>query len=349
MTISSRERVLSALNHQKTDRPPIDFWAEKEVWDHLISHLGLSGKRALLEYLNIDLRWCDHIYTGPDFSCPEGRYEENMWGERFSQVGDSPRVACGGSLDQAQSFQDIINNHWPSNDWVSHQHLREQTLRDEQYAIMYGYADIWQRAAMVRGMDSMFYDMVERPEWVHYMTGKLTDFYLEDWTRAMEACDGRIDIFFLISDLGTQRGPMMSTDMFNTFVKPQIKQMAEFAHSFGKKLLFHSCGSIRRFIEGLIDAGVDILNPIQTSCVGMDPAGLKSDFGSRICFHGGVDIQTVLIQGSPLDVRQSVRDLTQVMNPDGGFILASSHTLLPDIPLENIIAMYDEAGCLKLC
>lgn len=343
MSLTSRERVLSAINHQPVDRPPLDFWAEAEVWERLLREFGLPGKRALLERFQVDLRWADHIYTGPDFSDPQGRYEENMWGERFCAVGGNPRVACGGSLDRAQTFEDIQANHWPSNDWVRHDHLREQTRRDQDYAILYGYADIWQRAAMVRGLDNMFFDMMERPDWVHYMTGKLTDFYREDWTRAMEASEGRIDIFFLISDLGTQRGPMMSLGMFRQFVKPRIVQMAELAHSFGAKLLFHSCGSIRRFIDDLIDAGVDILNPIQTACAGMNPAGLKADFGSRLCFHGGVDLQTVLTQGTPDDVRRSVRELIQAMNGNGGFILASSHTLLPEVPTENIVAMYEKA------
>ncbi len=339
----SRERVFSAIHHRETDRPPIDFWAEKEVWTRLQRDLGLSTRRQILRHFQVDLRWAYHRYIGPDFSDPHGRYEENMWGERFCLVGENPRVACGGSLDHAQTFKEIQENHWPNNDWVRHDHLLEQIRQDEEYAILYGYADIWQRAAMVRGLDRMFLDMIDHPDWVHFMTGKLTDFYREDWLRAMEASQGKIDLFFLISDLGTQRGPMMSLELFRQFVKPRIVQMADLVHSFGKKLLFHSCGSISRFIEDLIDAGVDILNPLQTSCSGMDPGHLKKTFGSRICFHGGVDIQTVLIQGTPQEVRCSVRDLIEVMKKDGGFILASTHTLLPDIPTENIVAMYEEA------
>lgn len=343
MSIAGRERVFCALDHRESDRTPLDFWAEKEVWERLLRDLALPNKRALLQRFQVDLRWMDHRYIGPDFSDPQGRYEENMWGERFCAVGDNPRVACGGSLDRAQTFVEIEANHWPSNDWVRHDHLREQTLRDRDFAILYGYADIWQRAAMVRGLDVMFIDMMERPEWAHYMTGKLTDFYREDWTRAMEASDGRIDLFFLISDLGTQRGPMMSLNLFRTFVKPRIQEMADLAHSWGKKLLYHSCGAVRRFIGDLIDAGVDILNPIQTSCAGMNPAELKVEYGDRLCFHGGVDLQTVLTQGTSQDVRRAVRDLIQAMKGNGGFILASSHSLLPEISTENIVAMYDEA------
>jgi len=341
--MTGRERVLAAIEHQETDRIPLDFWAEELVWKRLLKDLGLPSRRALLEYFKIDLRWTDHKYIGPDFSDNDKNYIENMWGERFSLVEGREKIACGGALDKAQILAQIESHHWPSNDWVSLDHLKEHVKLDEDYAILYGYADIWQRAAMVRGLDNMFFDMVEHPEWVHFMTGKLADFYREDWTRAMEASGGRIDIFLLISDLGSQKAPMMNINMFRQFIKPRIQEMAQLVHSFGKKLMFHSCGSIRLFIDDLIDAGVDILNPIQPFCKAMAPAELKHDYGEKLCFHGGVDVQTVLPNGTQQEVQSSTRRLMDDMKPDGGFILCPSHTLLPDVPTENIVAMYGEA------
>ncbi|RJP20430.1 MAG: hypothetical protein C4527_24970 [Candidatus Omnitrophota bacterium] len=341
--MQNRERVLTAIHHQVPDRLPLDFWAEPPVWNRLLHDLGCATKRELLERLHIDLRWCDHKYRGPDPYIAGDLLYENMWGERFRLQSDGVYVASGGALEHCASFQELENHHWPSNDWVSHVHLQQQLRRDQEYAILYGYADIWQRMAMVRGLDNMFLDMIERPDWAHYMTGKLTDFYREDWTRAMEATNGRIDIFFLISDLGTQNGPMISVELFRTFIKPRIREMAELVHSFGKKLLFHSCGSVRMFIDDFIDAGVDILNPIQPLCRGMSPRELKDEFGARLCFHGGVDVQDLLPHGSPEQVRAAIRELINTMHPDGGFILCPSHTLMPDIPTENILAMYNEA------
>ena len=341
--MTSRERVLSAAAHKETDRVPIDFWAEDVVWDRLLRELGLPTKRSLLERFHVDLRWTDHEYVGPDFSDSASRITENMWGERFRFFSDGTQVACGGALDHAQSFREIENHHWPSNDWVRHDHLREQIQRDDEYAILYGYADIWQRAAMVRGLENMFVDMIENPDWVDFMTSRFVDFYLEDWTRAMEATNGRIDIFFLISDLGSQTGPLINLDLFRRFIKPRIQQMASLVHSFGKKLLFHSCGSVRLYIDDFIDAGVDILNPIQPSCTGMDPQELKATYGEKLCFHGGVDVQTVLPHGSPGEVRSTTRQLVETMKPGGGFILCPTHTLMPDIPTGNIVTLYEEA------
>jgi len=339
--MTGKERVLAAIAHRETDRIPLDLWAEEAVWKRLMRDLGLSSKRALLSRLHIDLRWIDHRYAGPDFSPPEGEYIENMWGERFRIMPNEDRVACGGALDRAQTFEEVAQHHWPSNDWVNYSHLRESVRRDEGCAIIYGYADIWQRAAMARGLDNMFFDMLEHPEWVDCMTEKLMDFYIEDWTRAMEATKGKIDLFFLISDLGTQRGAMISLDLFRRFIKPRIRLMAELAHGFGKKLLFHSCGAVRSFINDFIDAGVDVLNPMQTGCAGMKPRELKAEFGDRLCFHGGMDIQNALPFGSPEEVRAETLRLLDAMKGNGGFILAPSHTLLPDIPTENILTMYD--------
>ncbi|MBN2327872.1 MAG: hypothetical protein JXR73_12025 [Candidatus Omnitrophica bacterium] len=341
--MTSRERVLAAIERRETDRVPLDFWAEEIVWKRLLQDLNFTTKRELLEHFQIDLRWTDHRYIGPNFSDGKSGYIENMWGERFIRTDTGEQVACGGALDKASSFGEIENHHWPSNDWVCLDHLKEHLRRDDPYAILYGYADIWQRAAMVRGLDNMFFDMLERPDWVHYMTGRLADFYREDWIRAMDVSRGRIDIFLLISDLGSQNGPMMNLDLFRRFVKPRIQEMADLVHSFGKKLMFHSCGSVRLYIQDLIDAGVDILNPIQPSCKGMTPKELKKDFGKDLCFHGGMDIQTVLPHGTPEEVRQSTRQLIDDMKQGGGFILCPSHTLLPDIPTENIMAMYQEA------
>jgi uroporphyrinogen decarboxylase len=342
-TMNSRDRVLTALAHQQPDRVPLDFWAEAPVWHTLLNHTGAQTKRELLEFLQIDLRWADHHYTGPGAYAPGGESFENMWGERFLRQPDGTFLANGGALQDATRFDQIEAHHWPQPDWVSHRHLKEQLRRDQDYAILYGYADIWQRMAMVRGLEEMFFDMLERPDWVDYMTGRLTAFYYNDWIRAWESSRGRIDIFFLISDLGSQRGPLISLEHFRRFVKPQIVTMARLAHAFGAKLLFHSCGSVHAFIPDLIEAGVDILNPIQTRCTGMHPLQLKHEFGRQIAFHGGMDVQHLLPHGTSEEVRTATRDLIDTMNEGGGYILCPSHTLLPDIPIENIIQMYKTA------
>jgi len=205
---------------------------------------------------------------------------------------------------------------------------------------MYGSGDVWQRPFLVRGLDNFFLDMMERPEWCHYLCDVFTEFYVEDYRRAQKASGGKIDLFLIYSDLGSQRAPLLSNAMLDEFVLPYIRRIADAIHELGASFFFHTCGMIRPFIDELIGAGVDILDPIQPCTPEMQPEALASEFGGKVCFHGGVDIQSVLINGSPQDVRREV-DRYKAAFPRG-YICAPSHLFQADTPVENILAMYDE-------
>ena len=127
---------------------------------------------------------------------------------------------------------------WPTPDCIDRSQLKGQCRRYEDYALLYGFADIWQRPALVRGWEEMFVDMAERPEWVHFLCRKFTDFYLEDYTRAAELTGGRIDLYLVISDLGSQHGPLISLAMFRQFVAPYLKEMIERIHSLGGRAMY---------------------------------------------------------------------------------------------------------------
>jgi uroporphyrinogen decarboxylase len=190
-------------------------------------------------------------------------------------------------------------------------------------------------------MENVMIDMIERPEMVHYLIGKFTDFYCEDISRALEATDGGFDIYCEWSDFGTQRGLLISIPLFRQFLAPYLKRMIDLCHSAGLEFMLHSCGAIRPLIPDLIELGVDILDPIQVAAEGMDPAGLKREFGGKLAFHGGVCTQHTLPFGTPEDVRAAVLDRVATLGAGGGFVLASSHDISADTPPENIVAMYD--------
>jgi uroporphyrinogen decarboxylase len=182
--------------------------------------------------------------------------------------------------------------------------------------------------------------MAERPAWSHFLSRKFTDFYLEDYTRAAEITRGRIDLYLLISDLGSQRGPLISLAMFREFVAPYLKEMIDRIHSLGGRVLYHTCGSIRRFIPELIGLGVDVLDPIQPAGAEMQPERLQADFGGRISFHGGIDMQELLPQGTPAEVTAAAHRYCEVLGRSGGYILAPAHLFQPDVPPQNVMAMY---------
>jgi len=339
--MNPRERVLSALAHKQPDRTPCDFWAETPTWNRLLAHVGHGDKDRLLDDLGVDLR---HLEAPgpPDRPIADGLLQ-NFWGERFV-LQPTPwgpmREDVKGALAEARSMADLEGFPWPTPDCIDRSTLRRQCLHYDKYALVYGFADVWQRPALVRGWEEFFLDMIERPDWVHFLCRKFTDFYLEDYTRAAEVTRGRIDLYLLISDLASQRGPLISMDMFDRFVAPYLNEMINRIHSLGGRVLFHSCGDVSPFVPRLIRLGVDVLDPIQPATPRMHPEGLKSTFGARLCFHGGIDMQHLLPRATPGEVAAETRRYCEVLGRGGGYILGPAHFFQPDVPPENIIAMY---------
>ena len=342
--MTGRERVLAALAHRQPDRTPRDFWAEEPTWNRLLAHLGFSDRERLLQQLDIDLR---HLETrAPADREVEPGIFQNFWGERFLRQ-PTPwgpmREDLPGALATANSFAAFETFPWPSPEILDHRHLAAQARQHHDKALVYGFADVWQRPALVRGWETMFLDMSEHPEWCHFLCRKFTDFYLEDYTRAAESTGGRIDFYLLISDLGTQRGPLISPRMFQEFVAPYLKEMIDLIHKLGARVLYHSCGAITSFIPALLDLGIDVLDPIQPANADMSPESLKAKFGQRLCFHGGIDMQRLLPTASPSELQVHVRHYCETLGRDGGYILGPAHLFQPDVPPENILAVYANA------
>lgn len=342
--MNSRERVLATLAHEQPDRTPRDFWAEPPAWNRILAHFGYSDRDRLLDELGIDIF---HLETPePPVRQVDGRLFQNFWGERYvyNVTPWGPmREDAKGALANARESGDLDKFDWPSPDCLDRSGLKAQCLKYEDRALLYGFADIWQRPALVRGWEEMFFDMIERPEWVHFMCRKFTDFYIEDYRRAAEETGGRIDLYLLISDLGSQQGPLISVPMFREFVAPYIKEMVDHIHGLGARVLYHSCGLIYDLIPDLIGLGIDVLDPIQPIGHEMSPENLKREFGSRLSFHGGIDMQRLLPEGSPPEVEAEARRYCNILGQGGGYILGPAHLFQPDVPPENALAVYRTA------
>lgn len=342
--MNSRERVLAAIGRRQPDRTPRDFWAEPPAWNRLLAHVGHDDRDRLLDELGIDVFHLDA--PAPSEKVVGNGLFQNFWGERYvyKKTPWGPmREDAKGALADAREFGDLEAFDWPSPDCLDRSGLVEQCARHEDRALIYGFADIWQRPALVRGWEEMFIDMVERPEWVHFLCRKFADFYLEDYTRAAEITRGRIDVYLLISDLGSQQGPLISAPMFREFVAPYIREMVDRIHHLGGRVLYHSCGLIQPLIPELVALGIDILDPIQPVGPAMRPENLKREFGERLCFHGGIDMQELLPHGSPGEVEAEVRRYCEVLGTGGGYILGPAHLFQPDVPPENVLAVYRAA------
>jgi uroporphyrinogen decarboxylase len=343
-TMTSRERVLTAADRRMADRTPADYKAEPTVNEYMMEFLKVATYEELLRRLEIDVRRLEPRYVGQPYQTFEDGVFEDYWGIR------SKRLAAGrGVYDMhvhtplwdAQTVEDLEKHAWPTPDIFDYSVMRGQCARYRDYAVMYEGADLFTRPGILRNMENMLVDMIERPEIAHFLFRKFTDFYSEDIARALEATSRGFDIYCEWSDYGTQRALLMSVPMFQEFVAPYLKRLVDLCHSAGVKFMAHSCGAIRPLIPDLIALGVDILDPIQVAAEGMDPAGLKRDFGDKLVFHGGICTQRTLPFGTPQEVQEAVLDRVATLGAGGGYIIASSHDISADTPPENIVAMYD--------
>ena len=194
----------------------------------------------------------------------------------------------------------------------------------------------------LRGYENFMMDLIINKSLAHALLEMLTEAYIRRCDRYLQLMGDCIQVVLVTDDLGTQRDPMLSLDCYKEMLWPYQKRLFEFiSRHCGAHLLLHSCGSVAAFIPLLIEADVDALNPIQVSAAEMDTAKLKHEYGSNITFWGGgCDTQSVLSRGTPAQVREEVKSRIADLAPGGGFVFTQVHNIQPDVPPENIMAMY---------
>ena len=184
-------------------------------------------------------------------------------------------------------------------------------------------------------------DLALNPELVHYCLDKLFDLAYEATRRIFEQIPGKVLLSSVAEDLGSQESLLFSPTQIREFLLPRMKRMMDLVHEAGAYVFHHTDGAVRPIIPDLIETGIDILNPIQWRCKGMEREGLKREFGGRIAFHGGVDNQYTLAFGSVDEVRQEVIDNLRILGEGGGYVLAPCHNIQAVSPPENVVAMYE--------
>lgn len=247
-------------------------------------------------------------------------------------------------MQNATSESDILNHNWPKPEWFDFSSLAKQAEQNSNRVIVGGFwSGILGDCYRMLGFENFLYNIAANPELTKTLVNRMTDFYLAMNDKIFTELKGKIDVWFFGNDFGTQGGLLFSKDMFSEFFLANIERLCKLAHSHGIKVMMHSCGAIKEIIPLLIDAGVDILDPIQVTAAGMDPQELKNEFGKQIVFHGGIDTQHLLPEGTKEEVFEQSKKMIEIMGKDGGYIFAPSQILDVDIPVENIVAMYEAA------
>ena len=343
--MTSRERVLFAINHKKTDRAPADYIAHTEVTNKLIQRLGIADHEELLQALHVDMRQIPFNYGQPETGPDSDGYMQTMWGgkRRDKDPGDG-RPNYISPFDDDTTVEDVHSHSWPKPDAVDYSQVRNECEKYHDKFATFGapWSPFFHEAGWLVGQENFFIWMTTKPDVMESIIDHIVDYEIEVTRRFLEAAHGMIDITYFGNDFGTQRGLFISPEMWNRFIRKPLKRFYDVSHEHGGKVMQHSCGAIRDIIPYLIQDGVDILDPIQVAATGMDLPGLVRDFGRALCFHGGVDTQRTLPFGSVADVRAEVRSYLDLTRETGGYILCASQNFIEDIPLDNILAMYDE-------
>ena len=374
--MNSRERILAALAHKEPDRIPRDIdscgvtgihhialrrYIEKfyglspelNIW-HIKEQLGelpdfirtdwkIDTKRI---YSSAPGYWNAEITTENGY---ESFYDE--WGIRWSKPvnGGLYFDMTAHPLAEMNTIEELKSYSWPKPDAPERfERLKSINLDNTEYtdyalvasSFMSG---MFETALWVRGFENFFTDLALNPEYSEYILDRMLEMEIAYWNSMLNIVGDKIQVILYSDDAATQKGPMISPRMYKRYLFPRRKKLYEFIKSRTEaKILYHSCGAVTSLVPLFIEEGIDILNPVQISADGMDSSFLKKEYGNELTFWGGgVDTQHVLPHGTPGQVKDAVRRQLDILAPGGGFVFNTVHCIQPDVPPENLAAMFE--------
>lgn len=345
--MTNLERFNNSIRRKSFDRIPVSISVAPEMMEELKKHLGQDRDTILYKVFDIDRRHAGPEYTGPKPSEYEDGTYDNIFGVRMKDVSyghGKYSEAVAFPLSDATSVTEVERYPWPSAEWYDYSSILEPLKAYPDYSFTIGYLALGWFSWEMRGMSQFLEDLIINPEIAEAVIEKISGYGFEYFRRIIETGREYIGKNFtcihLADDWATQESLLISPQLYRSFFKKHYRRIIDMAHSAGLLVEFHCCGSAVGLIPELIDTGIDILNPVQTSARGMVPHELKEKFGEHIAFSGGIDVQTVLPFGTPGRVGEEVKYLLDTMGKNGGYILEPSHAIQPDTPPENVVAMY---------
>jgi uroporphyrinogen decarboxylase len=376
--MTSRERLLKALNHEEPDRVPIDLGGNqtgihKVAYEALVKHLGIKDKinimdavqqlakpcEKVLERFHVDTRYiAAGAASGFKGEIVTAKRGGKVWhdltdefGVRWSMPEDNQLFMDITHHPLAEATIDDIKAYpFPKgNDPGRFAGLRDRALeirKNTPYAVVSGISGVtYEICWYMRGLEQWFCDMIAEPEFCEALIDQTKKFWLDWFKGFLDEVGDVVDVIMIGDDLAGQSGPLFNPEFYRRVVKPRQKAVAQYIRSRTKaKIWYHTCGACMEYIPDLRDNGVDILNPVQISAKGMDPVMLKNKFGKQMVFWGGaIDSQHVLPSAKPEKVREDVKKNLEVWKPGGGYVFNNVHNIQAGVPAENIVALYDAA------
>jgi uroporphyrinogen decarboxylase len=333
MLSRDQQWIKDTLSHKYTGKVPYHFDFTPPARKKMENYYNDTG---LEDILGLPIRWSGPSTIKPLYADTEtyGNRLKDEFGVIWI-LSDNDRGTPTPCLDQP----DISGYSFPDpGDAYRFEDLGKWCSKNSEHYRLIWPGDLWERATFIRGMENILMDIMTHRNFVRKLLRGIADYYIE----TMQIINGRFEFeaFGLSDDYGTQKGLIMSPDDWRDLVKPYLLEIGEHAKKMNKDLMIHSCGNIYRIIGDLIEAGIDIIHPIQPET--MDIYKIKKEFGNDVTFQGGLNTQELLPFGSPEEIRNQIRKLKKKMGKNGGFILEPGITIQGDIPLENLNVMIDE-------
>lgn len=345
--MTPRERWLAVLEGRRPDRVPCDYWATAEVTARLMRDFGCHSKREVWEHLGVDK--CVRLAALHPLAKEDDWHIDSNFAIWHVGTADIPyqdglgvyTETVSHPLAQAATVTDVERFDWPDPEAWDVRNLRARCEKWRGYPILGGTYEPFYLYCHLRGMEQALADFILNPAVLEAALDRIYWIHASIIRRTLDEAADLIDFIYVAEDLGTQESLLMSPGSFRRFLKPRMARMIELVHSYGVRVFHHDDGAIRPLIPDLLEIGIDVLNPIQWRCRGMEREELARDFGASVVFHGAVDNQKTLPFGAPDDVRREVAENIRIFQDCKGYIVAPCHNLQPNTPTANIVALYD--------
>jgi uroporphyrinogen decarboxylase len=348
--MTHKERVLTAVAHREPDRVPIQVYLTPEIAKRLLDHFGFDQMDQLFRIFGVDLRGVNAPYVGEKAPCPDHSAFVDEWGVGYEMFdhghGGSYPEPNHLALAQITTMDGYEAYPWPSPDDYDYSNIEAGCDAFGEFAITTGGAgipDIVNGVGRGRGMQQVIMDIMTGDPVGVAIIDKRCDHYYEVVRRTLEAAKGKIDILCLGEDTGNQNGAMFPPEVFNEFFFPRIKRFIDLGREFGCKTMMHSCGDTHELQPTFIEMGLDILDAMQPEPDGMDPEQIKREHGDKLTLCGLISTQETLPFGTEEQCRAEARHRIEVIGQGGGYIFAPAHCIQANNPLENVLAIYEEA------
>jgi uroporphyrinogen decarboxylase len=343
--------VLAAFARQPTDRVPVNYEANPGIDRRLKEHFGLKPEdwEGLRNALGVDFRGVGAPYRGPRLHAERpGRGVDPLWGwvTRWVEHGS------GGYWDYCdfplKDADEETVAHWPmpSPDDFDYSAMKQACEKHKERAVYVGnpgLACIMNTAGFLRGMEQMFIDLATDEPAGLLLIDRMLAVQLEITRRQLEAAGGGVDFMWIGEDLGTQRGPLISMELFRKHIRPRHKPFFDLAKAHNQPVMIHTCGSSSWTYDEYLAMGLTAADTLQPEAKDMSPEYLKRRFGGRLAFHGCISTAGPVSFGSVEDVVKDCRKTLEIMMPGGGYCFAPTHALQDNSPTANVLAMYETA------